>query len=315
MYLYIIGSGHSGSTILDILLGNSSQIESVGELLSGLRRVNPERCSCGAMMPDCAFWREVQSQVEAEGITWDEARRIADPGPAGLWRVWHAGSADPAMVRRGQITQALARAITTTAGKPHLLESSKTPAHGLLLLRHLPEARLIHLVRDPRHVLQSLFWRVRAHEHVNWRRYRLARRSVPLLLARMAASWTLVNLACDIMACAFPGRVLRVRFEDLCARPAAELDRIGQAFGLDLAELGSKAAGQEQLLVGHNVGGNRVRHADAVWFDPGGGRPRPPLPRWLEAIIILLCGPFMWRYGYRLDGGSPSARSRTAQSG
>jgi hypothetical protein len=107
-----------------------------------------------------------------------------------------------------------------------------------------------------------------------------------------------------------------VRFEDLCARSAGELDRIEQGFGLDLADLSGKAAGQEPLVVGHNIGGNRLRHADAVRFDPGGGPARPPLPRWLETIIILLCGPLMWRYGYRLGAGAPRpTRSRAAQSG
>jgi hypothetical protein len=42
MYLYIVGRGHSGSMILDILLGNSSQIESVGQLLSGMRGAGRE---------------------------------------------------------------------------------------------------------------------------------------------------------------------------------------------------------------------------------------------------------------------------------
>ena len=63
-------------------------------------------------------------------------------------------------------------------------------------------------------------------------------------------------------------------------------------------------------MVGHNIGGNQLRHADAVRFDPGGARARPPLPRWLEAIIILLCGPLMWRYGYRLGGGALGRRAR-----
>jgi hypothetical protein len=314
MYLYIMGRGYSGSTILDILLGNSSEVESVGELLAGLSRADREPCSCGATIPNCPFWREVRSRVEAEGIPWDEACRIGDPGARALWRVWHAGRADPVMARRAQITQALARAITTTAGKPHMLESSKTPAHGLLLLRHVPEARLIHLVRDPRHVLQSHFWRVRTHTHFNSRRHRLAGRSVPLFLARMAASWTLVNLVCGVMARAFPGRVVQVRFEDLCARPASELDRVARAFGLDLADLSSKAAGQKPLVVGHNIGGNHLRQADTVRFEPGGGRTRPPLPRWLEAMVILLCGPLMWQYGYRLDGRPRPAGSRAVQS-
>jgi Sulfotransferase family len=316
MYLYIVGRGHSGSTILDILLGNSSQIESVGELLAGLSGADRAMCSCGATMPDCAFWRDIRSRVETEGITWDEACGIGEPGAVALWRVWRASEADPAIARRARVTRALAQAITACAGKPHLVDSSKTPTHGLLLLRYLPEARLIHLVRDPRDVLRSYVWRISNHKHLDMRWYHVAGRSVPLFLVYIAAGWTLVNLTCDLMARAFPGRVLRVRFEDLCAQPASELDRIGQVFGLDLVELRSKATGQEPLVVGHNIGGNRLRHADAVRFDPGGGQARPPLPRWLEAIIILLCGPLMWRYSYRLGADAPRpARSKAVPSG
>ena len=156
---------------------------------------------------------------------------------------------------------------------------------------------MIHLVRDPRQVLQSHLWRVRSDA---------AGHNAPLYLASMAAKWTLVNLACEVMARAFRDRVVRVRFEDLCAQPASELDRIGRAFELDLSDLGAEAAGDAPLTVGHNIGGNRLRHAGSVQFDPGGGRPRPPLPRWLAVAAMVICGPLMWRYGYRLrSGGSP----------
>jgi Sulfotransferase family len=130
------------------------------------------------MVPDCEFWREVRARLEAEGITRDETCRMVDKGAAGLWRVWRVGRADPVMARRVQITQALARAITTTAGKPRLIDSGKTPTHSLLLLRHLPDARVIHLVRDPRRILQSHVWRVRTGSHLSPRLHRLAFRSV-----------------------------------------------------------------------------------------------------------------------------------------
>lgn len=60
MLIYIMGRGHSGSTILDIIPGNSAQLESVGEPMAGLSRGSEgEICACGEPIQDCAHWREV----------------------------------------------------------------------------------------------------------------------------------------------------------------------------------------------------------------------------------------------------------------
>jgi hypothetical protein len=307
LYFYIMGRGRSGSTILDILLGNGTQIESVGELVFGLSQADRDPCSCGLSLSQCPFWRRVRSDLEAQGYGWDEACAMLDRGIGGLWRVWRARPTDAVMVRRARITRELARTITRIAGKPHLLDSGKTPAHGLVLLRHLPEARLIHLVRDPRALLQSMLWRVRTESHLNSRQLIAAKLGAPLFLVWTVLEWTVVNQICDLMARAYRGRVLRVRFEDLCAQPAIELERIGKAFGLDLADLASlsqKASRREPLDVGHNVGGNHLRHAGIVRFDPEGGRREISLPVWLSLVIAVLGGPLMRRYGYRPTNSS-----------
>jgi hypothetical protein len=156
-------------------------------------------------------------------------------------------------------------------------------------------------------MLQSIYWRVRTHSNLNSRQLLVAKLSAPLFLAWTALDWTVVNLLCDFMARAYPGRVLRVRFEDLCAQPSKELERIGRTFGLELADLATlseKATQREPLEVGHNVGGNHLRHADVVRFDPDGGRREISLPRWLSFVITVLCGPVMSRYGYRFRGSS-----------
>ena len=73
MYVYIMGRGHSGSTILDIILGSSAAVESLGELVSGLGRCAAgEQCSCGSPMRECVFWCEVRRRFEAQGYGWDE---------------------------------------------------------------------------------------------------------------------------------------------------------------------------------------------------------------------------------------------------
>ena len=57
---------------------------------------------------------------------------------------------------------------------------------------------------------------------------------------------------------------------------------------------------RQPLAVGHNVGGNHLRHAGEVRFDPGGGQRKLSLPAWLTAVVTVVCGPLMWRYGYAL---------------
>src|SRR4051795_9833771 len=73
-----MGRGHSGSTILDILLGGGAAVESVGELVSGLERYEAgEPCACGEPMRRCPFWAEVRRRFEADGHDWGELARLS----------------------------------------------------------------------------------------------------------------------------------------------------------------------------------------------------------------------------------------------
>ena len=62
MLLYIMSRPHSGSTILDILIGNSASVQGVGQLVSDMGKLdNP--CACGASIRDCPFWQAVRAEV------------------------------------------------------------------------------------------------------------------------------------------------------------------------------------------------------------------------------------------------------------
>lgn len=64
MTLYIAGSGHSGSTLLDMLLGGHSQVASLGEPIFLVFNSNDhramDRCTCGCHVLECPFWRRVE---------------------------------------------------------------------------------------------------------------------------------------------------------------------------------------------------------------------------------------------------------------
>jgi hypothetical protein len=302
VYLYVMGRGHSGSTILDILLGGAAAVESVGELVSGLEWYEAgTRCACGAPMRECPYWAEVRRRFEAEGHDWAEfARASRRQTDVRRWLPTRlAGRDDPGLRRLAAMTRSIARSIAAVSGKPHVLDSNKEVARGLFLLRYLPEARVVHLVRDPRGIQRSHHWRLRDRRGFLFMRRRFAGRgTAPLLLLLAAASWTAGNVLGELTRRAAPDRVLRLRYEDLCRDAAGAVRAIGDAFGLQLEDVVAGLEGGEPFRVGHNVGGNHIRHAGAVRFDAGAEGARPPLPRWAERATVLLCWPLMRRYGY-----------------
>lgn len=73
--MYITSRGHSGSTLLSLLISGHSQVISAGELKM-LNHPDPTRrlCSCHRLVPDaCPFWRQVQERViAAVGLSLDQ---------------------------------------------------------------------------------------------------------------------------------------------------------------------------------------------------------------------------------------------------
>ena len=319
MYLYILGRPHSGSTILNIVLGNSASVVSVGQLVSDIGK--PENyCGCGSSIATCPFWRDVRLRVEADGIPWGEATTasMAQAHVKWLWRTWSAGPANAYFLRLAAITRSIADAITATAGKPVLCDSSKEATRALFLMKYYPGARMIFLVRDPRSAIASHYWRFRSESRFHFLRknHFLPRWMGPIVLTLAAASWTVGNLLGELAVRVAPERVLILRYEDLRDRPKEALADIARAFKIEFGDVREMLDRGAVVEIGHNIGGNQVRLEQEVRFDPNKERTRPRLPRWLELVTVSLCWPLMRRYGYHVRNPSdPSAGSSSAASG
>ena len=79
----IASAGHSGSTLLDLLLGNHSGVSSAGEM-NRLTLYPEERlCACGATVAQCPYWSGIRAQLgRALGrprLRWDESHTDVPP--------------------------------------------------------------------------------------------------------------------------------------------------------------------------------------------------------------------------------------------
>ena len=309
MYLYILSRPHSGSTILNILLGNSADLVSVGQLVSDIGKPD-NYCSCGAKIGEDPFWQGVRARVEADGIPWDEAARSSmdQAHIKWLWRTWRAGPGDAFFTRLAAITASLDRAIAATAGRAVVCDSSKEATRALFLMKYYPTTRMIFLVRDPRSAVASHYWRFREESRFHFLRKNrfLPRWTGPFVLTLAAASWTIGNLLSELAVRVAPERVLILRYEELRDRPKEALARIGRSFGLDLGDVQAKLEQGAMVETGHNIGGNQVRLEQDLRFDPKKESRRPKLPRWLELVTVALCWPLMRRYGYAIRRDRPT---------
>lgn len=267
--IYVTGYGRSGSTILDILLGQHEGVFGMGELSTLCRHVweRNEYCACGARIHECAFWGSVVSDWLASDADLSEhlaLQRQIEP----LYTPWRRpGGAR--LTRYLAQTETLLNRIARKAGVSVIVDSSKAPGRGLALaMSSAMDLRVIHLVRDGRAVAHSMTraWQVETAKG-------LQKEIKPHSAYRTAIRWRLYNAAAEALTRRVgEGRAVLVRYEDLVADPATQLQRIGQCVGLDMDDLGRRIAARGPMIPRHQMAGSRVRmqqrmflEADAIW--------------------------------------------------
>jgi hypothetical protein len=269
--LFIAGLWRSGSTILDIILGNHPSMESVGELrnLPGEGWLGGETCACGEPAQRCEYWTEVRRRWN-ERVGGEKAARLTQ-----LQNTFERLRSMPRVVvsslfrtsdfmEYGRLLRALYEVIADVSGKAIIVDSTKYPSRALALER-VPGIRLfiLHLVRDGRAVI----WSYHRKPNVDFQG------NVIHIPAGEVARWTTwqwlsVNALTAIPRAFARGRAFRMRYEDLVTRPEKELERVGRFLDIDMRPVSERLVQGKPLIVRHMIAGNRVRHEGAVRLKP-----------------------------------------------
>lgn len=165
---------------------------------------------------------------------------------------------------------------------------------GLALSEVFPDSRLIHLVRDPRAVAASLL-------PLDWG---------PHAPAGVAALWS-HRLAHGLaLEAALPGRVRRVRYEDLCLEPERILAELADWLGLSLPAIDAPLKPVSAFLPTYTV------HQHGLIGSP----PRPDrihawrtqLELWQQRELEIRLGELMTFAGYPLEAADAGPDERRA---
>lgn len=261
--IYIVGSGHSGSTLLDLLLGSHSGIESGGEInkfpdfFSSKSKLSEhkKKCTCGDHVKDCKYWHRVNQKLTVE------SRNMGLKITAGDQREF------------SKANYLLYSAMLEVSGKTVLCDSSKQFSRlKRFLASDLFEVTIVHLVRDGRAIGYS-------------KQRKAARKSDKLGTGEKGQNiyfqglrmWKKNNARIYKKLSSYP-RYLCIKYEDLVANPEAKLTEI-------LANVDLKFE-QQQLAfwqkVHHNLSGNRWRRR----ITPGAPQPIQRDVSYLKALPL-----------------------------
>ncbi len=292
--VYVMGTSHSGSTLLAFLLNSHPEMVSIGETSPSLKR-NKDRhllpCSCGDLIGECKFWNQVFDDVTAQGIPFTPTnwaisfsktrmmrnlfyRSHANPVKEGLRRAAMPLQASHIKkMRRANILGV--EAILKASGKSVFADASKS-ANRLELLLQIPEfdVRVIWLVRDPRAFVSSL--RRRGFD-----------------LEGSAERW---NKTMKVMERVYDrpphDNKMILKYEDLCADHKKVMNDVYDFIGLDEFEVPDDYKSPEHHIIGHKSRLNPARPVQnkETW--------REKLTTEEQEMALRLAGPKAAELGY-----------------
>lgn len=301
--LFIGGLGRSGSTLLDMLLGQIGGFCSTGELRFIWERGFGENqlCGCGKPFKECDFWREVVKEAFG-GFQSVNHERLAALRASAERRLFKSAllntAADVQAAHKEYFDAArkLYEAIRKVSGCEIIVDSSKYVAYGFLLAT-IPDIDLftVHLVRDSRAVAYS--WRrKKVRLEIQGEQHYMSQRGI----LQSAGRWSVRNMLAHRLQ-RTSKQYAFLRYEDLVINPKASLSKLLADLGIERTSLDFLDGLRASLKTGHTVSGNPMRferkeikiQADTQWQND-----MVKYHRWL---VTLVTWPLLLKYGYFRD--------------
>jgi len=222
--IYLLGAGHSGSTLLDLIMGSHSQIFGAGELQQYF--VSPDSrirsCMCGKTVLECPFWKKVFKNLNLEsGLTVYRKRKDFLLNRKSYLDSYYRCPVN--LEKYIELNEELYKNILKYSGKKIVFDSSKWPYRAELLLNsNKLDITILHLVRNGKGVTWS--WRACWDNR--------SRHSNVIRRIRVMYHWLACNLQIEIVKRRNRANYIFLRYEDFVKNPKGILKLILKKLGL-----------------------------------------------------------------------------------
>ena len=264
--VFLIGSGRSGSTLIDLIVNMNPNVFGVGEISNWNRKVFDEYCACGEIVKTCPFWSKVILTLgwsKNDFATYKNYQYQFDaPKKGSVFDINdYAKSAgfDDYISKSNKIF----RAISDQNENRVLFDSSKSPQRAFNLSKsNLLDVKIIHLMRDPRGVVWSY-----KKSFVKDVKGGLQRDMKGTSLLKAVYSWMATNSRAFTTIKSTDVPALSVKYEKFCANPDHEINRI-LAFVLGEQPKSQIDLNESIKTKSHTVAGNRLRMKKNIIIKP-----------------------------------------------
>lgn len=270
--LYIAGNGHSGSTLLDIILGNSPSVFSSGELTFITREsIDEEYCSCGEVIGNCKLWSIIMNKwLEKIDLSIEEYRVLRlkyERNKATHTVLFNKFFPTKDFLAYCTATKVLFECIQEVTNSEIIIDSSKTPQR-IPILERIVDLKVIHLCRDAKGVLNSAKKSYKKDISAGVEVDLPSRRTSKTLI-----EWVFVNLMTSIFS--FGLYSVKLKYKDYIGnlkyleKLDGKIKITGDSFATYHIMAGNKMRLKNEINVDNNVGFNYSRLSQKQRFLAG----------------------------------------------
>lgn len=287
--IYILGRGHSGTTMLDLVIGHVFHMRSCGELISGLSRYPSQKCTCETEMENCETWKP-SFEALGGGVDRAEIFRYLS-SQASIFKLPSALFCNFSPVYREALNKEAAFINAAQGSFNGVVDSSKELARGLALAVGPSKAVWLHIYRRPEQIAASYRFRAEKGKVKIYRKlFSIPTPLLFLLDVFVAISWSIWTLLTVLLGIVFPKRYICINYESFISEPDKHLFILGGELGLNVSLSEIQERLKAPFSVDHIVGGNRMSK-EKEFSLKGASSTTRSIPFITKFICLFFCFP------------------------